>query len=172
MRILTKYMEVLYPPQLVYKDVNDISIFLAGTIDNGDSPNWQEGLIEHWREQLNKGRAVIPAAKLLVLNPRIKDWDSKVACNYNDPVFYRQVNWEMRNIMTADCVLFNILPTSKSPVTLLELGMMAPINAARMSVVCPSEFYRYGNVQAVCDIFHIPLYNDIPPIETIIKNRQ
>ena len=53
----------------------------------------------------------------------------------------------------------NILPDSKSPITLLEFGMFA--KSGKLIVCCPKEFYRYGNIQVVCYKYNIPLFDDI-----------
>ena len=48
-----------------------------------------------------------------------------------------------------DIIFFGILGNSKSPVTLLELGMMVGKNCKRNQIIvsCPPEFYREQNVR-------------------------
>ena len=53
----------------------------------------------------------------------------------------------------------NLLPDSKSPISLLELGLFA--KSGKLLVCCPKEFYRSGNIQIVCDKYNIPLFEDI-----------
>ena len=59
----------------------------------------------------------------------------------------------------ADYIIMNFLPGSKSPITLLELGLFA--ESGKLFVICPDEFYRSGNVQIVCNKYNIPLYKSI-----------
>ena len=53
----------------------------------------------------------------------------------------------------------NLLPDSKSPISLMELGLFA--RSRKIFVICPQEFYRYDNVRIVAERYNISLYNDI-----------
>lgn len=57
----------------------------------------------------------------------------------------------------ADLIVMNILADSKSPISLMEIGLFARTN--KLIVFCPKTFYRYDNVRVVCQRFGIPLYN-------------
>ncbi len=46
-----------------------LNLFLAGTIDNGDSVNWQKALID----ELNEYDTVHP---IMIYNPRREEWPS------------------------------------------------------------------------------------------------
>lgn len=37
--------------------------------------------------------------------------------------FEHQVNWELEHLEKADLIIMNILASSKSPITLLEMGL-------------------------------------------------
>jgi hypothetical protein len=50
-------------------------------------------------------------------------------------------------------------PETKSPISLLELGLHA--ESDRMIVCCPPGFWRKGNVDIVCTRYNIPLFNDM-----------
>jgi hypothetical protein len=63
----------------------------------------------------------------------------------------------------------NILPESKSPITLLELGLHA--NSSRLMVCCPDGFYRKGNVEVVCHRHNIPLFNDFETAVAALRSR-
>jgi len=50
-------------------------------------------------------------------------------------------------------------PATQSPISLLELGLYA--NSGKLTVICPDGFYRKGNVEVVCALYDIPLFNNI-----------
>lgn len=124
------------------------SIFLAGTIDNGDSFDWQSEVIK----SLN-------GFDITILNPRRKDWDSSWKQTIDDPQFNEQVNWELDALDKADFILMYFAPESKSPISLLELGLYA--NSNKLIVCCPDGFYRKGNVEIVCKRYGISLFNSL-----------
>jgi hypothetical protein len=49
-------------------------------------------------------------------------------------------------------------PNTKSPISLLELGLFA--SSKKLIVCCPDGFWRKGNVRIVCELYNIPLFND------------
>ena len=124
------------------------SIFLAGTIDNGDSYNWQSEFIE----KLKNTNSYI-YTDYTVFNPRRENWDK--TATYQDQV--NQIEWEHRYLDLSDVIIMNILPNSKSPISLMEIGLYA--QSDKLMVFCTPEFYRYANVETVCKKYNIPLYN-------------
>jgi len=124
---------------------NSKSVFLAGTIDNGNSVDWQSMAGE-----------LLDADDRIIFNPRRANWDSLMSPTSDNPKFVQQVAWEYDALTIADIILFNFLPNSKSPITLLELGLFA--DSGKCVVVCPDEFYRQGNVIFICAEYEIPLY--------------
>jgi hypothetical protein len=50
-------------------------------------------------------------------------------------------------------------PNTKSPISLLELGLHA--TSKKLYVVCPDGFWRKGNVEMVCSVYDIPLFNTL-----------
>ncbi|HET8687036.1 MAG TPA: nucleoside 2-deoxyribosyltransferase domain-containing protein, partial [Methanosarcina sp.] len=61
-----------------------------------------------------------------------------------------------------DLVIFYIDPNTQSPITLLELGLVADSPCQNAVVYCPDGFWRKGNVEMVCERFRIPLYEKEP----------
>ena len=120
------------------------TVFLAGTIDMGNSENWQKKTIQTLGETL---------INCIVYNPRRETWPGD-----NSNEFERQVNWEQDMLEDSDIIFMYIAGTSKSPITLLELGEF--LTSGKLIVVCEEDFYRYGNVRIMCERFDIPLYND------------
>lgn len=118
-------------------------LFLAGTIEMGESPAWQP-------DAATKARAL----GWTVLNPRrdgVATWEPSAA----DPDFVEQVNWELDAQDQADRIVMNLVEGTLSPVSLLELGLYAA--SGKLVVICPPEFWRRGNVEIVCRRYHIPL---------------
>jgi hypothetical protein len=97
----------------------------------------------------------------VIYNPRRLDWDSSWAQEIDSPEFNIQVNWELEHIDTADIVIMYFDPTSKSPITLLELGLVAARNPGKLHVCCPEGFYRKGNVDIVCNRYGVRTYETL-----------
>ena len=125
---------------------NPVSIFLAGTIDNGNSDDWQGDLIR-------MVKSVELKRPVKIYNPRREEWPS----DKNHREIGKQIEWELYHLERADMIVMNILADSKSPISLMELGLFA--KEGRLVVFCPESFYRYDNVSTVCKRYGIPLYN-------------
>lgn len=137
-------MNVIYP--------GPKSVFLAGTIDNGNSSNWQEELIEKCRN-----------LDVTFYNPRRKEWNTTL-----EEMGY-QIKWEQDHLDRADIIIMCLLDDSKSPISLLELGLYA--QSGRLKVFCNPEFYRYTNVKLTCQKYKIPLYSvNLDNMKTIIEH--
>jgi hypothetical protein len=55
----------------------------------------------------------------------------------------------------ADIIAMYFDGETKSPITLLELGLHARDN---LFVCCSEKFWRFGNIEVVCDRYDIPLF--------------
>jgi len=134
-------------PSLVGQDT--YSIFIGGSIEQGIAEDWQKLITD----QLEADGSLIDK-KVVVFNPRRDAWDASWP---QDPtpgtLFEEQVTWELDHLEISDLNIFYFSPGTKSPVTLLELGLAAQ---RRPSVVCcPREYWRYGNVKIVSDRFKV-----------------
>jgi len=68
----------------------------------------------------------------------------------------------------ADKILMYFDPKTKSPISLLELGLFA--NSNKLIVVCPKGFWRKGNVDIVCRRYEIEQAETIEnAIQKLIK---
>jgi hypothetical protein len=126
--------------------LNDVSIFLAGSIEMNTAEEWQNYVQETLKD-----------LDVTFLNPRRDDWDS--SWTDKSVVFNTQVNWEMNRLDSCDIIFMYFSPETKSPISLLELGLHA--ESDRMVVCCPPGFWRKGNVDIVCTRYNIPLFNDM-----------
>ena len=132
--------DIIKPPTLFYsKEIFD-SIFLAGSIEMG--------VAEQWQAKVEKAFADVNCT---IFNPRRDDWDSSWVQTKDNPQFREQVEWELSAMTTADIIPVYFDPTTKSPITLLELGLFHD----KMIVCCPEGFWRKGNVDIVCEWFNV-----------------
>ena len=138
------YMFRLRPENIPFR------VFLAGTIDNGESLDWQSAVAEDLMSQSTK-------QPIFVYNPRREKWPDS---SDNDEIT-KQIKWELHHLEKADLIVMNILPKSKSPISLMELGLFA--KEGKVIVFCQPSFYRYDNVRVVCETYGIKLIdtNDI-----------
>ena len=124
------------------------TIFLAGSIEMGTAENWQEIVVKRFETHL-----------ITFFNPLRDEWDSSWKQEQKETKFNEQVNWEMNNLEDCDIIFMYFDPGTKSPISLLELGLHA--SSGKMIVVCPNGFWRKGNVEIVCTRFNIPLFNTL-----------
>lgn len=127
------------------------SIFLAGSIEMGTAEDWQAKAIARLEASGQFDR---------IYNPRRDDWDSSWEQSITNPQFKEQVEWELDHLTWVGTVLFYFAPGTKSPITLLELGLTAKFNS-RIIVVCPDGFWRKGNVDIVCSRLGYPVYKTL-----------
>lgn len=118
-------------------------IFLAGSIEMGAAIDWQKEVAEHLRYNA------------VVLNPRRDDWDATWTQEIDNHAFASQVKWELSAMETCDLIVMYLAPSTKSPITLLELGLYA--SSGKLIVCCPDEFWRKGNVEIVCRRYGTPM---------------
>lgn len=141
--------------------VCDQAIFLGGTIEGGTGVDWQKELSKILRE-------VLPAdVDINVYNPRRPHWDQN--CDVGERI--NQIKWEHYYLDRSDIIVMNILEDSKSPISLMEVGMYA--DSDKLLIFCPKSFYRYENVLCVCQKYDIPLYdtNDVNVIAEKVVER-
>lgn len=131
-------------------------VFLAGTIDQGNSPDWQSDFAKRFDDY-----------PVVLLSPRRAHWDASWEQTPQHPEFLRQVEWELDGLNRADVIAMYLHPGSSSPISLLELGLFA--DSSRMVVCCPDGYWRKGNVQFICDVYHIPLVTTLDGLAAAVK---
>lgn len=146
-------MEVIKPPHSIDITAGNKVVFLAGSIDMGNAVDWQA-----------KVTLALNNVPITFLNPRRDDWDASWEQSIDNPQFATQVNWELDGLEKADCIAMYFAPHSKSPITLLELGLFAQSN--KLLVCCPDTFWRKGNVDVVCKRYGI---RQLPDLESLIE---
>lgn len=130
-----------------------MSIFLGGTIDMGNSRDWQQEFI---RELVKASENIKEQnATIAIFNPRRPPKQGSSNPNFN---LKEQIHWELTHLEKADTIIMYIIGTSKSPVSLMELGLFA--RSKKLTVICEPDYYRYTNVEETCKFYNVAFYND------------
>lgn len=131
-------------------------LFLAGSIEMGNAEHWQVEVIE-----------ALADTNWTILNPRRASWDvCDTGCSDSEP-FREQVEWELDNLARADKILMYFAPGTKSPISLLELGLFA--DSKKLIVVCPEGFWRKGNVDIVCERYGVTQVDSLKEAIDLLK---
>ncbi len=139
-------MQVIKPPQKLA--FIGKSIFLAGSIEMGQAENWQEAIEKQLAD-----------VDVTILNPRRDGWDSTWEQSINNVDFREQVDWELAALEMADFIFMYFDPTTKSPISLLELGLHA--RSGKLIVCCPEGYWRKGNVDIVCRKYNVKQIDEL-----------
>lgn len=149
---MKKAIEVQAPNEVVL-DNEFVNIFLAGSIELGLAEKWQEKVI-----------TALSDKPIRFLNPRRNDWDSSWKQDIHNDNFVEQVIWELNSLEMAQIIIMYFDPNTKSPISLLELGLHA--KEQKLVVLCPEGFWRKGNVDVVCEYYGI---NQVDTFDELIK---
>lgn len=82
--------------------------------------------------------------------------------------FVEQVEWELNALDKADYIFMYFDPNTKSPISLLELGLYA--SSKKLLVYCPQEFWKSGNIYMVMRKYNIIPAMSIEQAIELIKN--
>jgi hypothetical protein len=151
-------MRILKPPSATNLAPTDRVVFLAGSIEMGVAEDWQ-------------ARLAIDLADVeaVALNPRRDEWDASWRQSIDEPKFREQVEWELAGLERADVIAMWFAPDTKSPITLLELGLHA--RGGRVIVGCPHGFWRRGNLEVVCARYAVPLVAAWEPFVAAVRSK-
>lgn len=107
------------------------SVFLAGTIEMGNSIDWQAKAIRRLRD--------LP---INIYNPR-----RIVAPDEN--LITEQINWELDSIAKCEFIFMHLAKDTISPISLYELGMLQcrDGNSKSIVVACDPQYTRKTNVK-------------------------
>jgi len=136
-------MKIIKSPQPLLKIDSAKKLFLAGSIELGAAEDWQQ-----------KVEGLLNNTDWVIFNPRRDNWDNSWVQSINNPQFREQVEWELKAQEEADKIIMYFDPSTKSPISLLELGLFGR-ERGKMIVVCPDGFWRKGNVDIVCERYKI-----------------
>lgn len=152
-------MSIIKAPGALSIERRQRPVFLAGSIDMGAAPNWQQ-----WMEE-----ALSQLPDVVVLNPRRDDWDSSWVQRKTDDRFRQQVEWELDAMERSEVIAVNFSAGSYAPITLLELGLNA--KSEKLIVCCPDGYQRKGNVEIVCERHGIHVVETLPALVGAVAAR-
>lgn len=139
---------VIEAPNMFTSGLGQTSVFLAGSIEMGQAENWRQKIIDKLQKDKRE-------AYTIIYNPRRSDWDASLAQTIENAQFRTQVEWELHYLLEADVALFYFDPQTKSPITLMELGLCAAKKPSKTFVCCPDGYHRKGNVDILCHKFGV-----------------
>jgi Nucleoside 2-deoxyribosyltransferase like len=149
-------MRVIHAPSLV-DSVASPTVFLGGSIEGDTAVRWQDEVIRH-----------LVTVSGTLLNPRRPAWDNSWETNIVNPVFREQVEWELSGIETSDIIVFYFDPTTRSPITLLELGLAIGLQK-KIILACPNGFWRKGNVDIIAARHAIPVHTSLRALIRVLS---
>lgn len=152
------------PPQFDLRGSEvPFSVFLAGSIEMGAAVDWQKQLVDELNVKmlLSKGAD----KDITIYNPRRDNWDASWKQVISNPQFNLQVNWEMDYLERASLKVFYLDESTKSPITLLELGRYGTYNSI---IYCPDGFWKKGNVDIFCHRNRVPMADSMDELTDYI----
>ena len=150
-------MTTVFTPESPFKNRDGTpSVFLAGTIEMGNSIDWQALAIEDLANQ-----------PVTIFNPR------RVLAPVEEAEIDRQINWELDRLQEADIIFMFLAAGTISPISLLELGIY--LNSGKpLIVVCEPGYTRRQNVLVTMKRFQhepkIHLFDDLYHGLSMVKN--
>ena len=142
-------MKTIYksPENIAERDKSKKPIFLAGSIEMDKAVNWQKRCEEELSENY------------IIFNPRRDSWNNSWEQSIDNPQFKEQVTWELNALEEADTIIMFFANDTKSPISLLELGLFA--HSDKMKVVVEEGFWRKGNIDIVCERYKIEQFDSL-----------
>ena len=149
---------ILEPPAALDFGKADSTVFLAGSIEMGGAEEWQQSFCD-----------ALADLDIVILNPRRRSWDSSWRQAIDEPRFREQVEWELEGQERARVIALYFAPTTRSPISLLELGLFA--RTGKLVACCPEGFWRKGNVDIVCERYGIARAADLADLTSQVRTR-
>ena len=93
---------------------------------------------------------------------RSADWQAALVARFRDSIGGRWLffgAWELAHLGAADLIVMSRRGDSRSPISLLEMGLYA--RSGKLFVACSPDYYRYDNVRITCRRYGVPLYDSL-----------
>lgn len=143
-------MRIVKAPEKVELSKNDVSIFLAGSIELGKSENWRETFYKEFNDY----------SDAILLDPVIDNWNK-----LQNPA--EQINWEQDMLEVSDVIAMYINPNTKSPISLMEFGQF--IKSKKLIICCPEGFWKREYLEVMCERNDITLFDNFPDFINKVK---
>src|ERR1035437_7399748 len=151
-----KAIEYKAPLKTDNLNITTKKIFLAGSIEMGIAEDWQKKIVNSLSDK-----------DIIFFNPRRNDWDSSWKQSISNEFFVEQVDWELDHLEMADIIVIYFDPNTKSPISLLELGLHA--SSKKLIICCADGFWRKGNVDIVAKRYNIKVVETIQEIVDLLS---
>ena len=138
-----------------YVPDSKFSIFLAGSIDQGNAFDWQKYICASMNDY-----------NVVLFNPRRDNWDNTLEQSLDNPIFVEQVTWEQYYLKLADYRIFVFTADSKAPITFFELGEFIDKPGI---ICCLDGFYRKANVQITAALHGKVVLNTLDELVSYLK---
>jgi hypothetical protein len=115
-------------------------LFLAGSIDLELPGNWRKSLADQLANHFD------------FFDPTVTDHKTLTTAEWEE-----HIHWELAAMEKADLILMNLLPSAKSPISLVELGLHS--TGSKLIVVCPDSFYKKHYLTILCHRYSTPLFD-------------
>lgn len=132
------------PEKLRFGRLNNPTVFLGGSIDQGVTEDWQDIVTKKYASE-----------GITFLNPRRADWNPSAS----EADIREQIYWELDALEGTDAIIIYFHPDSKAPISLLELGLFC--RQAKVIVVCPAGYWRKTNVEVVCARYGVEITENL-----------
>lgn len=133
-------------------------LFLGGSIDMGNAPDWQAEMTR-----------ALSDTDVVILNPRRPDWNPEWKPEASEPEFRRQVEWELAALEASDVIVIYFAPGSQSPISLLEMGLYA--RSGKLIVLAPDGFWRKGNVDITAEAYGVTQVQTMDELLSTVRQR-
>ncbi|KAK1919673.1 hypothetical protein P3342_001966 [Pyrenophora teres f. teres] len=133
------------------------SVFTAGSIEMGKAVHWQKQMV-----------TMLSDLPITVCNPRKGKWNPAVTPEAKHQAFREQVEWELGALEQVDVIVFFFDTRTRSPVSLLELGLWAASD--KVIVCCGPRYWRQGNVKITCERYDVPMVESFADLVPAVRN--
>lgn len=120
-------------------------ISLTGPISSKRERCWQLPVAEDLR-----------ARGFQVRTPLEKRWLSEWLEHTGEPVFQRNVASNFQDLDESDEILMHFTEDSLAPTSLLQFGRY--VHSGKLTVSCERGFWRRGNLEIMCGLYGVPLF--------------
>ncbi|SEC82566.1 Nucleoside 2-deoxyribosyltransferase like [Tenacibaculum sp. MAR_2009_124] len=117
-------------------------VFLAGSLSIDKIDNWRNTLVNSYSTNFD---FIDPTNDNYVL--------------LNTSQMEKHINWELEGLELSDIIFMNLLPESKSPISMVELGLYAKSN--KLIICCPEIFYQYRYIKTIAKKYNAALFTEL-----------
>ncbi|CAM1372061.1 nucleoside 2-deoxyribosyltransferase domain-containing protein [Tenacibaculum xiamenense] len=117
-------------------------VFLAGSMCIDKEDDWRKNVIKNFANVFD------------FIDPTNENHNL-----LNDSQMEHHINWELEGLELSDIILMNLLPESKSPISMVELGLYARSN--KLIICCPENFYQYRYIKTLAKKYNVALFTEL-----------